>query len=134
MGAARAALSAPPRLIKSSRTVCRASALSLPILLTASSTSWPSRWRTIAKHQLEIEPFCRICLSRAVVTPATIADHVVDRGGVWNAFWTGELQSLCPSCNNSKRSKTPRDYRIDIGLDGFPIDPNHPVNRQRSGG
>jgi hypothetical protein len=49
-----------------------------------------------------------------------------------NAFVTGELQSLWEPCHKSaKRQIELRGYRSDIGLDGFPTDPNHPFNRAR---
>jgi hypothetical protein len=45
---------------------------------------------------------------------------------------TGELQSLCEPCHNSaKRQIKLHGYRLDIGLDDLPLDPNHPFNRAR---
>jgi hypothetical protein len=32
---------------------------------------------------------------------------------------------------STKRRIELRGYRIDIGLDGYPTDPNHPFNRAR---
>jgi hypothetical protein len=64
------------------------------------------------------------------VTPAMICDHVHEHHGDWNAFWLGELQSLCRDCHGYKS----RGYQPDIGIDGFPVDPRHPVYRQRPGG
>jgi hypothetical protein len=49
----------------------------------------------------------------------------------WTAFVTGELQSLCEPCRKSaKRQIELRGYRCDIGLDGYPTDPNQ-FNRAR---
>jgi hypothetical protein len=46
------------------------------------------------------------------------------------AFVTGKLQSLCEPCYRSaKRQIELRGYRYDVGIDGYPIDPNHPFNR-----
>jgi len=54
----------------------------------------------------------------------------VPHRGDWNAFVTGKLQSLCEACHNSAKKQIElRGYRCDIGLDGFPTDPNHPFNR-----
>jgi hypothetical protein len=66
------------------------------------------------------------------VTPATVADHVVAHGGDWNRFLLGKLQSLCASCHSGgKQFEEVRGYYPDIGLDGFPLDPRHPVHRRR---
>jgi hypothetical protein len=63
------------------------------------------------------------------VTAANVVDHVVPHHGDWNAFVT---ESLCEACHNStKKQIEVRGYRIDIGLDGYPTDPNHPFNRAR---
>ncbi|MBV9529900.1 MAG: hypothetical protein JO283_02190 [Bradyrhizobium sp.] len=52
--------------------------------------------------------------------------------GDWNAFVTGKLQSLCEQCHRSgKRMSELHGYRTDVGLDGYPLDPNHPFNRVR---
>jgi hypothetical protein len=51
-------------------------------------------WKTRRRYQRRVEPLCRLCLAEGVVTPATIADHVVAHGGDWNSFRLGELQSL----------------------------------------
>jgi hypothetical protein len=43
-------------------------------------------------------------------------------------FWLGPFQSLCKECPDStKRFVEQRGYRPDIGLDGWPLDPRHPV-------
>jgi hypothetical protein len=37
---------------------------------------------------------------------------------------------LCEPCHNStKRQVELRGYRLDIEVDGYPTDPNHPFNR-----
>jgi hypothetical protein len=42
------------------------------------------------------------------------------------------FQSLCKGCHEStKRMVETRGFRPDIGLDGWPLDPNHPVYRTR---
>jgi hypothetical protein len=65
-------------------------------------------------------------LERAIVTLATICDHVEPHKGVIK-FWAGELQSLCLDCHLvTKRQIEERGFRLDIGLDGWPLDRNHP--------
>ena len=43
------------------------------------------RWRTRAKHQLRVEPLCRLCKAKGLVVPATNADHFPAHGGDYNA-------------------------------------------------
>jgi len=39
--------------------------------------------------------------ARGIVTAANVVDHVTPHRGDWNAFVTGELQSLCEPCHKS---------------------------------
>jgi 5-methylcytosine-specific restriction enzyme A len=88
------------------------------------------RWRRIAKNQLRREPICRRCLERGIVRPATVADHIEPHGGDWNRFILGKLQSLCADCHDrSKQFEDRHGYRKEVGEDGWPIDPKHPINR-----
>lgn len=60
---------------------------------------------------------------------ATIADHVEPHKWNANKFWCGPLQSLCgPHHSGSKQYLEIHGFTRDIGPDGWPIDPNHPVN------
>jgi hypothetical protein len=91
------------------------------------------QWQKRAHRHLRMEPLCRFCLERGRVTPATIADHVTPHRGDWNAFLLGELQSLCHACHNrDKRIEEIRGYRLDVGEDGWPLDPKHPANKSRT--
>src|SRR3979490_951266 len=88
------------------------------------------RWRNRAALQMKLEPCCRMCLKVGKVTPAKVADHVVNHNGHQNSFWLGELQSLCQTHHSSHKAKIDRgvdvtDYNIvikdcfkDIGCDG----------------
>jgi 5-methylcytosine-specific restriction enzyme A len=89
------------------------------------------RWRNRARHQLMIEPMCRLCAARGIVRAATVADHIVPHKNNPRLF-DGPLQSLCKSCHDrSKRAEEGKGYLPDVGVDGCPIDPNHPANRGR---
>jgi hypothetical protein len=89
-----------------------------------------ARWRRLRKFQLIQHPLCKFCLERGIVTPANVIDHVVPHKGDWTKFVNGKLQSLYePRHRSAKRQIELRDYRCDIGFDGFPTDPNHPFNR-----
>ena len=72
----------------------------------------------------------------ALLTGATVADHIEPHKGDYNAFVLGKLRSLCAACHDALQGFTHRGYRCDIGDDGFPVDPRHPFNRGggRAGG
>ena len=88
------------------------------------------RWQRRAKLQLTEFPLCAMCLAREVVTPATVADHVVPHKGDHQLFYFGDLQSLCQVCHSHrKKQQETHGYQRDIGADGWPTDPNHPANK-----
>ena len=91
-----------------------------------------ARWQRLRRAQLREHPLCVFCLERGHVSAATIADHIQPHKGDWTAFCTGKLQSLCEPCHKAtKRQIELHGYRTDIGLDGYPTDPNHPFNQAR---
>lgn len=61
-----------------------------------------ARWQARAKDQLTREPLCAHCLRDGLVMAARVADHVVPHKGNDEAFWNGELQSLCTSHHGTK--------------------------------
>jgi 5-methylcytosine-specific restriction endonuclease McrA len=80
-------------------------------------------WQRRRRHQLHIEPLCRLCLQVGRVVPATVADHVVSHKGDYTAFRLGELRSLCAECHNSlDHTNAPR---FAVNADGTPSDPRH---------
>ena len=86
------------------------------------------KWRRLRRYQLAKEPLCRYCLREGRVTPALVADHIAPHRGNINEFWIGELQSLCKDCHDRLKAQQERRGWIDgVGLDGMPLDPNHPV-------
>ena len=90
------------------------------------------KWRRLRAHQLRVEPLCRFCKAVGKVEVATIADHVVRHGGDVNAFWCGELQSLCAPCHDStKRQQEVRGFASGCGVDGMPLDHAHPAWQDR---
>jgi 5-methylcytosine-specific restriction enzyme A len=95
------------------------------------------RWERIRRLQLQKEPLCRMCKANGIVREANVADHIVPHRGDPKLFWFGELQSLCPGCHDvGKRQVERTGYSKEIGADGYPVDPRHPVNRpgQQKGG
>jgi len=85
-------------------------------------------WKRLRKQQLLAHPLCAICLeSQGLPVPATVVDHVQPHGGDWTLFRLGKLQSLCKPCHDSaKRVLELHGYSTQIGLDGFPVDRQHP--------
>jgi len=87
-------------------------------------------WRRRARLQLIHYPLCAMCLQRGVTTPATVADHVTPHHGDPNSFILGELQSLCTPCHSGRKQSIEKRYDTAAGVDGWPLDPNHPVYQQ----
>jgi 5-methylcytosine-specific restriction protein A len=90
------------------------------------------RWRRLAQHQLRVSPWCEMCKAEGKVELATIADHKVPHHGDVNAFWLGELQSLCKPHHDSRKRLIEREgYSNAVDEDGWPLDPRHPSYRKR---
>jgi 5-methylcytosine-specific restriction enzyme A len=84
-------------------------------------------WRARRAHQLALQPLCDRCGGVAVV-----AHHRIPHRGDWIAFIQGELQSLCAPCHNGPaQQREKRGYETSVGLDGWPVDTAHPVNRKK---
>lgn len=86
------------------------------------------RWLNRRALQLQKQPLCEICLASGFVIPATVVHHKIPPRGDEQAFFFGELQSLCaPHHDSSAQQLENRGYIRDIGVDGYPVDTaNHP--------
>ena len=77
-------------------------------------------------------------MAKGIITAATVADHVTPHRGDYEAFWHGELQSLCKFHHDKTKQRHERggnktidvQYSSACDVNGKPIDPNHPSNRQ----
>jgi 5-methylcytosine-specific restriction endonuclease McrA len=88
------------------------------------------RWRRTSRRQLQAAPLCAYCEQQGLAVPATVADHVQPHNGEHFAFWFGQLQSLCKPCHDGrKRYVETRGYSNEVGVDGLPIDKQHPYYR-----
>ena len=88
-------------------------------------------WRRRSRLQLTQYPLCAMCLARGVTTVASVADHITPHHNDPNSFILGALQSLCSACHSGRKQSIERlGYDRTVGLDGWPIDPRHPVYRQ----
>jgi len=90
------------------------------------------RWRKARIWFLNLNPLCAICLKMGRTTPATIVDHKEPHKGDYNKFWDSDnWQSLCASCHSSvKQQQESSGYSSACGVDGQPIDNNHPWNKK----
>ena len=88
-------------------------------------------WKNRRRHQLRTEPLCALCLAEGRCTGATVADHVTPHRGDYREFKFGKLRSLCAPCHDALQGFKHKGYSCEIGVDGYPIDSNHPFNRIR---
>ena len=98
-----------------------------------------ARWQRRRAYQLRHFPLCVMCEAKGLPVAATVADHVTPHQGDPNLFWFGELQSLCASCHSGTKRRGENQvasgaapYSREVGVDGWPIDPNHPANLPRN--
>ncbi len=88
------------------------------------------RWRRIRRQQLRIEPLCRMCAERGEIVAAEVVDHIEPHKGDRTKFFTNRLQSLCAACHDGlKQQVEHQGFHCEIGPDGWPTDPAHPINR-----
>ncbi len=74
------------------------------------------------------------CLSnsrnpRGANLPGTTVDHIkAHRGNIDLFFEPSNLQVLCKRCHDSAKQREERlGYSIEIGVDGWPVDPRNPA-------
>lgn len=71
-----------------------------------------------------------MCQQQGIATTANVADHIIPHRGDPNLFWLGRLQSLClMHANRTKLQIETKGFANDIGVDGYPTDPNHPFHK-----
>jgi 5-methylcytosine-specific restriction enzyme A len=90
-----------------------------------------ARWKKARKAQLTIEPLCRFHKARGLVALAGVVDHIKPHKGDLELFFDPRnLQSLCKLCHDSaKQAQEKGGLLKGNGLDGLPLDPNHPWNQ-----
>lgn len=86
------------------------------------------RWRRIRRHHLAAHPLCEKCEANGLIIPAEEVHHIVPHRGDLVLFFLGKLQSLCKRCHDGITQQKERyGFTNDIGADGWPTDPKHPV-------
>ncbi|HSW62191.1 MAG TPA: HNH endonuclease signature motif containing protein [Dissulfurispiraceae bacterium] len=93
------------------------------------------RWRKARIWWLNSHPLCVMCLQQGRDTAATVIDHIIPHNDDYEKFWdSNNWQSLCASCHSGvKQMQELHGYSQAAGVDGQPIDKNHPWNRGRGG-
>jgi 5-methylcytosine-specific restriction endonuclease McrA len=91
-----------------------------------------ARWRRARAGHLAEQPLCALCARQGRDTAATVVDHVREHRGDYDLFWDpANWQSLCASCHSGiKRLQERRGYSPAAGVDGMPLDANHPWNME----
>ena len=90
-------------------------------------------WKTLRAQVLAEEPLCRMCTARGLVVPATDVDHINNNTGDYTDDNRREaLQSLCHECH-SRKTAAEMGKSVTWGCDvnGNPLDPDHPWNREQ---
>jgi len=60
-----------------------------------------------------------------------VVHHERPHKGDLEIFWSGPFEALCKPCHDGDAQQQERiGYSKAIGVDGLPIDPNHPVYKQ----
>jgi len=89
-----------------------------------------TRWRKLRALVLNEEPLCRLCERQGKTTAADTVDHIKEHKGNVALFYDRDnLQPLCRPCHSGvKRVADRHGYSQACGVDGMPLDPNHPFN------
>lgn len=88
-----------------------------------------ARWRRFTRLYLRMHPACVRCTQEGETYEATIVHHVVEfrLGDSDLKFWVGPFEATCKKHHLQIHGwPAMRDYQTDIGLDGYPLDPNNP--------
>lgn len=101
--------------------------------------AWPyhlAAWRRLRQSKLADKPLCEVCERRGKLVAADTVDHVVAIAKGGEAFPALDgLMSLCASCHGQKTAARDNPHAYGggsevsfkgCGVDGFPVDPNHP--------
>jgi 5-methylcytosine-specific restriction protein A len=99
---------------------------------------WPyttQRWQRLRRFKLAVNPLCELCLKQQRIVPAVAVDHVIAIKAGGDPYPALEnLTALCEPCHNRKtRIVEQMGKELTIkGHDefGYPLDPNHPWNRE----
>lgn len=85
-------------------------------------------WRKARIAFLSANPLCRMHGELGKMMVANIVDHIKPHKGDLSLFWDqGNWQALCKHCHDShKHAQETSGLLRGAGLDGIPLDRNHP--------
>jgi 5-methylcytosine-specific restriction protein A len=84
-------------------------------------------WRRLSARKLAAFPLCEPCWRRGYVEPAVLVhhvEHIADGGAL--IVHLDQLVSMCVRCHNETHAGGIKG----CDLHGYPLDPNHPWNRE----
>jgi 5-methylcytosine-specific restriction enzyme A len=89
-----------------------------------------ARWQRLRLQHLKANPLCVRCKAKGRRTLATEVHHRIKcYDDPQLQMDASALESLCAPCHAPLRHDDARGYSTAIGIDGYPIDPQHPANR-----
>jgi 5-methylcytosine-specific restriction enzyme A len=98
--------------------------------------AWRQLYRTTAWRKgrvifLRQHPLCERCEAQGRVTAATVVNHRTPHKGDLVLFHSVQnWEACCKPCHDRDvRFEEERGYSKEIGLDGWPVSPNHPANK-----
>lgn len=96
-----------------------------------------SRWAKARLTFLARNPLCVFCQKEGRLRQATVVDHVIPHKGDRTLFWDSDnWQSLCQMHHSGSKQRMEArriTYSLEVGADGFPVDPMHPSNMLTNG-
>lgn len=90
-------------------------------------------WHDLTAAIRAEEPWCRMCRTLNLLTPADVVDHIIPlRLDPDLALEPSNLQPLCKAHHDSaKHWQEHRGYIPELDAHGYPVDPLHPANQPR---
>lgn len=102
---------------------------------SAAALEWRKLYKTKAWRKgrlvfLSEHRLCERCLAQGRYTIATVVNHRTPHKGDEVLFFRqSNWEAICKRCHDGPVQQIERrGYSNEIGLDGFPLDPNHPAN------
>ena len=87
------------------------------------------RWEKRSALNLKMHKhLCQECLRNGKTEPATLSHHINEYRESFSEldFWYGPLTALCADCHAKQHGfNQAREFKTDIGPDGFPLDTEH---------
>lgn len=92
---------------------------------TTTERGYGHAWRKVREIRLKMDKYlCVPCKQQGRYTKATEVDHIIEKANGGTDEYDN-LQSICATCH---KAKTSGKQIKACGVDGMPLDPNHPWN------